>query len=127
MSAATGTPGAGEPAVNACERGPALPARPAVAIQRATSAARAADRTGATHPAGPAAAEQPRGTAVAAGLTRRTRPAGAAVAEQDAARSAVGPGPSGAVGAVADQRAPYQRLGWLIHRSKRALPHSLQR
>lgn len=52
----------------------------------------------------------------AASLSWRPRPAVAAVAVQDAAWPAGLPGPGGAVGAVADQRASEQRLGGRIDR-----------
>lgn len=51
-----------------------------------------------------------------ASLSWRPRPAVAAVAVQDAAWPAGLPGPGGAVGAVADQRASEQRLGGRIDR-----------
>ncbi len=72
--------------------------------------------------AGPAVADQPRRSAVAAvGIGGVTGPAVTTVAVQQAAGPTVLPGTP--VGAVADQRAPQQRLGGRVDRVEQGLLH----
>ncbi|CLA69745.1 Uncharacterised protein [Mycobacterium tuberculosis] len=72
-------------------------------------------------PAGPAGPARSRGGGVG-----RTVPAVTAVAEQPAAGSAVSPGPRSAVGAVADQRTPGERLEGVVHHIDHVLLQGVQ-
>ncbi len=113
------------PAGGADAAGGAEPGRtpgPPVAVQPSAIAARTSRSGGRTRASGPAVADQPRRSAVAAvGIGGVTGPAVTTVAVQQAAGPTVLPGTP--VGAVADQRAPQQRLGGRVDRVEQGLLH----
>lgn len=77
--------------------------------------------SGAPGQTGGAVTDQPRIPASTTWLTRRTRSAIPAVAKQQPARPTGSPRPVGPVSAIADQRAPQQRLGGGIYHAQQIL------
>ncbi len=105
---------------------PTSPTGPAITQQPSTATTDTPGSTGPDQPvptftASPAVTDQPRIPASTTWLTRRTRSAIPAVAKQQPARPTGSPRPVGPVSAIADQRAPQQRLGGGIYHAQQIL------
>lgn len=100
--------------------GPAITQQPSTATTD-TPGSTGPDQPVPTFTASPAVTDQPRIPASTTWLTRRTRSAIPAVAKQQPARPTGSPRPVGPVSAIADQRAPQQRLGGGIYHAQQIL------